>query len=399
MKNIFLSLFALLFIGTSSSFGQTYNALLGQDEINAITTSVPFLLIAPDSRSGALGDGGVSTSPDANSQHWNPAKYPFIEHDYGFSMSYSPWLKSLIDDINLGYLAGYYKLNKLSVVSASLRYFTLGEIQFTDKVGNDAGTYKPNEFAVDVAYSRFLGDNFTGAVAFRYIRSDLTAGQYVSSGAKTEAGQSVASDVAIYYRKEIDLFDNDAVFAFGTNISNIGVKISYSENLDRDFIPTNLRFGPSLKIELDDFNAITIFADVNKLLVPTPPVYAVDSNGNNIPDGNGYKIAEGMDPNRSVVDAMFTSFSDAPLGFKEEMREFYYSFGAEYNYDDMFLIRGGYFHEHATKGNRKYFTLGVGFKYTVFNLDISYLIPTTQKNPLEHTLRFSLSFDFNNPTS
>ena len=390
-KRLFFVLPLILLI--SGSLKAQYNQLLGQDPINAITTAVPFLAIAPDSRGGSMGDIGVSTSPDANAQYWNPAKFPFIEHDLGFSLSYSPWLRQLVDDISLAYLSGYYKINKMSVVSASLRYFTLGEIQFTDKVGNDLGTAKPNEFSIDATYSRLLGENFSAAVGLRYIRSDLTNGQFVN-GAKTESGQSVAADVAVYYQKDIELFKTEGVFAFGVNISNIGTKISYSETLERDFIPTNLRFGPSLTLKLDKYNTIMVAVDINKLLVPTPPVYAVDSAGFPIPDGDGWKIEKGMDPNRSVVNALYSSFYDAPGGFTEEMHEFYIGSGVEYAYDEKFFIRGGYFYEHATKGNRKYFTLGAGFKYNVFAIDLSYLIPTTQKNPLEHTLRFTLLFNF-----
>ena len=393
MKKIIFAILPLFVALSMNVKAQTYNSLLGQDDINAITTAVPFLMIAPDSRGGSMGDIGVSTTPDANAQYWNPAKFPFIEHDMGFSVSYSPWLHQLVDDISLAYLSGYYRINKMSVVSASLRYFTLGEIQFTDKVGNDLGTAKPNEFSIDMTYSRLLGENLAAAVALRYIRSDLTNGQFVS-GAKTESGQSVAADVAMYYRKNIEIFKTKALFAFGINISNIGTKISYSETLERDFIPTNFRIGPSLAIDLDKYNKLTIAVDVNKLLVPTPPIYAVDSNGFPIPQGNGWKIEKGMDPNRSVVNALFTSWYDAPGGFTEEMHEFNIGSGVEYAYDNKFFVRGGYFWEHATKGNRKYFTLGVGFKYNVFAIDLSYLIPTTQKNPLENTLRFSLLFNF-----
>jgi len=388
-----LAIFAVTFTAKS----QTYNQLLGQDNINAITTAVPFLLIAPDSRAGAMGDIGVSTSPDANAQYWNPAKLPFIDHDMGFSMSYSPWLRQLVNDISLAYLSGYYKINNTSVVSGSLRYFTLGTIEFTDKVGNPMGSAKPNEFSIDGTYSRKLTENFSGAVSMRYIRSDLTNGQFVSGNA-TESGQSIATDVSAYYQRKVTLFELKGEFAFGVNISNIGQKISYSQSLERDFIPANLRFGPSLSLELDKYNKILVAVDINKLLVPTPPIYAVDTNGNYIPEGNGYKIGSGMDPNRSVVNAMYTSFYDAPGGFKEEMREFYVGAGAEYAYDDKFFVRGGYFYENATKGNRKYFTLGAGFKYNIFTLDLSYLIPTTQKNPLEHTLRFTLIFNFMSPT-
>ncbi len=369
-----------------------------QDEINAITTAVPFLMIAPDSRSGAMGDIGVSTTPDANSQFWNPAKYPFIEHDFGFSMSYSPWLRSLVNDINLAYLSGYYKIDNKSAISASLRYFSMGEIQFTDKVGNDLGIYKPNEFSIDAAYSRLLGPNFSGAVALRYINSNLTSGQNVG-GQQTEVGQSVAADVAIYWRKKMKVNDTKMLFAVGLNVSNIGTKISYSESLERDFIPTNFRLGPSLTIDLDKYNKLTIAVDINKLLVPTPPIYALDSNDNPIAQGDGWEIEKGMDPNRSVGNALFTSWYDAPGGFTEEIQEFIIGSGLEYAYDQKFFIRGGYFYENQYKGNRQYFTLGAGFKYNVFALDFSYLIPTTQRNPMQNTVRFTLVFNFDQPAS
>ena len=378
----------------TSLSAQSYSQLLGQDDLNAITTAVPFLLIAPDSRAGSMGDIGVSTSPDANSQHWNAAKYAFIEDKMGFSVSYSPWLRNLVPDISLAYLTGYYRINNMSTVSASLRYFSLGLIEFTDKFGNSQGEYKPNEFAIDAAYSRKLGDNISGSVTLRYINSNLTQGQNVG-GQATQVGQSVATDVGVYYTKKIKIKKTKGRFAFGVNVSNIGAKISYSESLERDFIPMNFRIGPSLTLDLDKYNQITMAIDINKLLVPTPPIYAQDSVGNPIPDGNGYKIDKGMDPNRSVGNAIFSSWYDAPNGMSEEMREFYIGGGLEYVYDKKFFLRGGYFYEHATKGNRKYFTLGAGFKYNVLALDISYLIPTTQRNPMEKTLRFTLLFNFN----
>jgi len=383
----------LILLGSILSFTLKSNAQNTED-LNAITTAVPFLMIAPDSRSGAMGDIGVATSPDGSSQYWNAAKYPFIEHDYGFSVSYSPWLRSLVNDISLAYLTAYYKLNDQSAVSGSLRYFSMGEIQFTDIVGNDIGTYKPNEFAIDAAYSRLLGDNFSGAVTLRYINSNLTSGQNVG-GQQTQVGQSIASDVSMYYRKKLKINDTKMLMAFGLNFSNIGAKISYSEGLERDFIPMNFRLGGSLEIELDQYNSITIAADINKLLVPTPPIYAVDSIGNPIPDGDGFwMIDKGMDPRRGIGNAIITSWYDAPGGFSEELKEFYIGGGVEYAYDKKFFVRGGYFHENATKGNRKYFTLGAGFKYNVFALDFSYLIPTSQRNPMQNTLRFTLVFDF-----
>ena len=391
-----------LFLGSNllskaqGSGGASYNQLLGQDEINAITTAVPFLLIAPDSRAGSMGDIGVSTSPDANSQHWNAAKYAFIEHKMGFSVSYSPWLRNLVNDISLAYLTGYYKIDDMSSVSGSLRYFSLGSIEFTDKFGTSQGNYKPNEFAIDAAYARKLGDNISGSVTLRYINSNLTQGQNVN-GQATQVGQAVAADVAVYYGKKIELGKTKGKFAFGASISNMGNRISYSETLERDFLPMNFRIGPSLTLDLDKYNQVTFAIDINKLLVPTPPIYALDSNGNPIPipNSNSYEIEKGMDPNRSVGNAIFTSWYDAPGGFSEEMREFYIGGGVEYVYDKKFFVRGGYFYENATKGNRKYFTLGAGFKYNVLALDISYLIPTTQRNPMENTLRFSLLFDFN----
>jgi len=391
LKTNLLKLLAIVFI-VSLSFN--VNAQDNTEDINAITTAVPFLMIAPDSRSGAMGDIGVATSPDANSQHWNAAKFPFIEHDYGFSVSYSPWLRSLVNDISLAYLSGYYKINNQSAVSGSLRYFSMGEIQFTDIVGNDIGTYKPNEFAIDAAYSRLLGDNFSGAVTLRYINSNLTSGQNVG-GQQTQVGQSVATDVAMYYRNDIKISETKALMAFGLSVSNIGAKISYSEGLERDFIPMNFRIGGSLAIELDKYNTITVAADINKLLVPTPPVFKLDdSTGNVIPVDGYYEIEKGMDPRRSVGNAIITSWYDAPGGFSEELKEFYIGTGIEYAYDKKFFVRGGYFYENATKGNRKYFTLGAGFKYNVFALDFSYLIPTSQRNPMQNTLRFTLVFNF-----
>jgi len=376
---------------------QSYHDVLGQDpdnRINTITTAVPFLMIAPDARAGAMGDAGVSSTPDANSMHWNPAKYAFIDNDMGFSMSYSPWLRALVNDINLAYLTGYKRIDKQSTIAASLLYFSLGDITFTNDIGQVIGDFKPNEFSIDVAYSRLFSDYISGAIALRYIHSNLTGGIFVG-GAESRPGQSIAADVSMFYTRKLDLPGNDANFAFGINISNIGSKISYTENIETDFIPINLRLGPSLTLDLDEFNTMSFMVDINKLLVPTPPIWKLDSNGMPVysPDGKR-EIELGRDPNVSVVSGMFGSFSDAPGGFKEELREFTISAGVEYWYDKQFAIRAGYFHEHHTKGNRKYFTLGAGLKYNVFGLDFAYLIPTRQRNPLENTLRFSLIFDF-----
>lgn len=370
---------------------------IGQD-LNTITTAVPFLQIAPDARAGGMGEAGVSSAPDANSMHWNPAKYTYLENSMGFSMSYSPWLRALVSDINLAYLTGYLKLDENQTVAGSLLYFSLGDITFTDIQGATIGNYRPNEFALSASYARKLTQNLSGAVSARFINSNLTQGQSVG-GASTKPGRSIAADIALYSEHDVEFPNMEGYFAWGLNISNIGSKISYSDdNTERDFIPTNLRFGPSLTLDIDDYNRLSFMVDVNKLLIPTPPIYATDSiTGLPIFDDNGEQIiAFGKDPNVSVPVGMFQSFYDAPGGFKEEMREFALAVGVEYWYDKQFAIRGGYFYENQFKGNRKFFTLGAGLRYNVFGLDFAYLIPTggQARNPLENTLRFTLHFDF-----
>jgi len=381
-KKLFLSLTLLGFIAIASAQTSKPN-YIGQDPLNTVTTAVPFLMIAPDARGGAMGDAGVSSTPDAFSQHWNPAKFAFIDSDMGFSLSYSPWMRKLVSDINLAYVTGYKKLDDNSAISGSLLYFSLGDIVFTDIAGQTIGNYRPNEFALDFAYSRKLSPDFSAAISARYIHSNLTQGQDVGS-TTTKPGNSVATDVSVYYQKNTNVFNTPALFAWGINVSNIGSKISYTnDNTRKDFIPTNLRFGPSLMFNLDEFNSLTFMADFNKLLVPTPP--RLDSIGN---------IIAGKNPDVGVPQGMIQSFYDAPGGFKEEMHEITYSIGAEYWYNKQFALRAGYFYEHPTKGNRKYFTMGAGLKYTKFRLDLSYLIPTEQHNPLENTLRFSMILDF-----
>ena len=361
---------------------------IGRNNLNTITTAVPFLLISPDSRAGGMGDVGVATSPDANSLHWNPAKYSFIDQEVGFAVSYVPWLRNLVPDINLSYISGYKKLNKNEVVAMELRYFTLGDITFTDVIGNNLGQYKPSEFALGSSYSRKLSDQFSLAISARYIYSNLTGGQS-AGGIATNAGQSIAADVAGYYVRDIRIAKKDMELAFGANISNIGNKISYTETSTRDFIPINLRLGTALNADLDEYNKISFAFDLNKLLVPTPPIYNDSIND---------QIDFGKDPNVSVVSGIFQSFGDAPGGFNEEMREINFSVGTEYWYDNQFAIRAGYFNEHNTKGGRKFFTFGSGVKYNVFALDFSYLINASRaingNNPLANTMRFTLTFDF-----
>jgi hypothetical protein len=395
MKKTLLSLFALFLMISSLTAQNSQTSEILKNKINTITTAVPFLIIAPDARGGGMGDAGVASSPDANSNHWNPAKYGFIDKDFGVSISYSPWLRGLVNDINLAYLGGYKRINDRQVLSASLLYFSLGDITFTNEIGNTIGQFKPHEFALDAAYAFKFTDNLSGAIALRYIYSNLTGGIYVA-GAESKPGQAVAADVSVYYQKPFEISKQDAMFAFGANISNIGNKISYTENLDRDFIPINLRVGPSFTMSFDKYNTLTAMIDLNKLLVPSPPKYKLnDSTGLFEYDAAGEKIIEsGKDPNVPVVSGMFQSFYDAPGGFNEEIRELTYSFGLEYWYDKQFAVRAGYFNEHKTKGNRKYVTLGAGLRYSVFGLDFAYLIPVEQRNPLENTLRFTLLFNF-----
>jgi hypothetical protein len=352
-------------------------------ELNAIQTVVPFLTIAPDSRAGAMGDAGVATSPDIYSMHWNPAKFAFIDGKGGAGISYSPWLRNLVPDINIAHLSGYYRIDKKQVVMGSLIYSSLGPVDFTDSYGNFERTFNPNEWATDVGYSRLFTEHISGGVAFRFIYSNLTGGFY-SGGATTKPGTSFAADISTFYHKDITLFRKNSLLAFGVNFSNIGSKMSYSDSQTSDFIPMNMRLGSACTVNLDTYNKITLTADINKLLVPTPPYYSTTN-----PDS----IISGKDPNVAVPVAIFQSFYDAPGGFKEELHEITYSVGAEYWYNTQFALRCGYFHENQTKGNRKYFTAGAGFRLRGFTVDFSYLMPTTQNHPLARTLRFSLSFD------
>jgi len=397
MKNIFrVFLSVILLIATSIAVnGQSNTGLVQQAyKLNAITTAVPFLLIVPDARGGAMGDAGVATTPDAASTFFNAAKLPFIKQQFGFEATYTPWLNQLAKDINLSYLTGFYKLDENQTIAGSVRFFSLGQVNFTNDQGQDIGSYKPNEFAVDAFYARKFTDHFAMSVGLRYIYSNLTGGIYVA-GAQTKAGQSVATDVDFFYSTEAQWFKIPVDVAFGAAFANIGAKISYTENYERAFLPQNLRLGPSFKFKLDDMNTMLFTVDLQKLLVPTPPIYLKDSTNQNVVDDNGNLIIEkGKDPNRSIVNAIFTSFYDAPDGFKEEFHEINYSVGLEYWYANQFALRTGFFYEHPTKGNRKFFTLGAGLKYNVFGLDFSYLIPIEQRNPLENTLRFSLIFYF-----
>jgi len=366
--------------------------LIGQ-ELNAITTGVPFLTIAPDARSGAMGDAGVASSPDANSIHWNPAKYAFIDQDVSLNLSYIPWLRNLVKDINFQNLSGSYKLSDNQVIAASLMYFSLGSIDFTNEFGDIiVPGYRPNEFSLDVAYALKLSKNLSGGIAFRYVHSNLTGGIPAGgSGSATKPGNAVAGDISMFYTKNIKLENKNGKFNFGLNISNLGNKISYSEDkYYDDFLPANIRVGASYTLELDDYNTITAMLDINKLLVPTPQLIVKDNDGNPID-------TLGLDNDVSVPVGIFHSFYDAPGGFKEEIHELMYSAGLEYWYMKQFAIRAGYFDEHGTKGNRKYFTMGIGVKLNVLNFDFAYVVPTAgRQNPLANTLRFTLGFNMAN---
>lgn len=333
-----------------------------------------------------MGDAGAATSPDANSVHWNAAKLAFIDKDFGASISYTPWLRRLVNDMSLSYITGYYKLRREDVVSVSLFYFDLGRIQFVDAQNNPIKDFNPQEYAASVNYSRRLSDKLGVSAGAKFIHSNLT-GNVSADPNNTEArpGNTAAVDLGIFHTNEFLVAGKPSNLNFGASITNLGAKISYSTSTQSNFIPTNLRLGSAFTTPLDDYNTITFALDANKLLVPTPPVR----------DVNGV-IQQGRDQNRSTLNGIFTSFNDAPGGLSEEMREVMYSAGLEYWYDQLFSIRAGYFHEHLTKGDRKYFTAGIGLRYNNFGLDIAYLVPQRQNNPLEQTVRFSILFNFEN---
>ena len=377
-----------LLMGTSNIYAQqTPDEIAGKDiSKNYISTAVPILLIAPDARSGGMGDVGVASTPDAYSSHWNSAKYAFIEDDFGMGMSYVPWLRKLgAADMNLLNLTGFKRINDRSAVAASLTYFSLGSIEFTDIDGTSKGTYKPNEFGLDVSYSMKLSENLSIGATGRYVRSDLTQGVDVGTST-TKAGNAIAADLGMYYQSETNMFDMPGELAAGLFISNLGSKISYSDDdNEKDFLPANIRFGGRYTMDIDQYNTFSFMLDFNKLLVPTPPLY--DEEGN---------IIAGMDNNIGTMLGAIRSFYDSPNGFSEELQELQISVGAEYWYDKVFAVRGGYFFEHENKGGRQYLTLGGTVKYQTLVLDISYLIPTTtlQTSPLANTVRISLAMNF-----
>lgn len=387
-----LSICCLLCLLASMAFAQDK-----QNMFNPVNTSVTSQTIAPDARSAGMGDVGAATDPDVASQYWNPAKYPFTISRAGVSLNYTPWLRQLVSDMDLAYLAGYYRIGEYSAVSGSLRYFSLGEV-FTssDESGSNDMTINPYEMSLDVAYSMMLSEKFSIGAGIRWIYSDLTY-DYTED---TSPGSAFGADISCYYQNYMNVGQRECQLGLGLNISNIGSKISFGGSNNSEFIPTNMRLGASLMIPVDEYNRFTIAADANKLLVPTYPKRLHDetredwaSNNYDEPSSEYEDRVQRDYYDVGSIAGIFKSFTDAPNGFKEELQEIQWSVGAEYIYHDQFSVRAGYHHEAENKGNRKYFTLGAGFRMSVFSLDVGYVIATAKSNPLDQTLRFSLAFD------
>ena len=379
-----LTLCAILVAMAASAIGQNDYSETGQYK-NYISTGMPILLIAPDAVSSGMGDVGVATTPDLFSGHWNNAKFAFIEGNMGAGLTYTPWLRNLnVGDMNLFYLSGYYRINSRSTAAAGLTYFTLGDIDHTDADGNKLTVIHPNEFAFDITYALKLTDNLALGASGRFIRSDLTNGATIEDGSghtETHGANSLAADIGLYYENTID---KEQSFALGAFISNLGAKLSYSDDdNDKEFLPANLRIGGRYTNRIDDYNKVSLMLDINKLLVPTPPLRG---------DTTGAWVTYN---NMGVMQGAFSSFADAPGGMSEELQELQLSGGVEYWYAETFVARAGYFFEHANKGGRQYATVGVGIRYSYFTGDFSYLIPTTtiSNNSLANTIRVSIGLD------
>lgn len=378
----FNTILSLLVLGISNVVLGQSTQIQGQEQGGRpIITAVPFVSIAPDARSAGMGDAGVAISADANANYWNPAKLAFLEEEFGASLSFTPWLQKIVGDMSITYLSGYKKLTKNQAVGFSMRYFDLGSIDFTDANRNIIAEFNPREFTFDATFAMKLSQRFSIAGTGRFIHSNLSGNITTGPNSNdTRPGNTAAVDLSAYYvNKDITLGSYTSELAFAANISNIGFKIAYSDDNQEDFIPTNLRLGTALTTDLDPYNKVTLAFDINKLLVPTPPL--LDSANN---------IIAGKSTDRGLFSGIFGSFSDAPDGFSEEIQELMYSVGVEYWYNNLFALRGGYFHENKNKGNRQYFTIGVGLRYQVFGLDFAYLIAKNRQNPLEDTLRFTL---------
>jgi hypothetical protein len=370
---------ALIGIGLAWMF----QGVFCQTEYRPVYSTIPYLTITPDSRGSAMGDNGVATSPDVNSQNWNAAKYAMIKEKYGITTSFTPWMRSLVNDINLAYLAGFYRFDDKQAMSASLKYFSMGEIV---SVGNDPddnqGSLYPNEFSIDLGYSRLLSEYFSGALVLKFIRSDISGGRSIP-GQDYNPGYSYGADLGFYYQHPMNIGNQDGEIAWGISFQNLGSKISYTDGAEKEFIPATLRLGLRYSLNVDEYNSITASIELSKLMVPTPAIYE-DS-----------VLVDGKKTPSSLPQSWIQSFYDAPGGFNEEMKEIMYSFGLEYWYREQFAIRGGYFHESEMKGNRKYLAVGVGLKLNVFFFDYSYLISTSgRSNPLANTMRFTIGFLF-----
>ena len=394
-----ITMFLTVFILTTlPGFAQNSVIISGQDpNRRVITTAVPFLNFAPDSRHSGMGDVGVATTPDANSAHWNSGKLAFVDQKMGFSLSYSPWLGKLVNDMSLSYLTGFFRIDENSAFGFDLRYFNMGDIQLTDGRGNELGEFNPRDIAIGGTYSRKLSQNLGLGISSRFIYSNLSGNISSVGGNESRPGIGVGVDVGLYYQKQIFAGSKDGSFSWGVNLSNIGPKITYNSAEDLDYIPTNFRLGTAYSVNLDPQNSITFALDFNKLLVPTPPIYLTNEDGTLATDANGNLIIEaGKDPNRSLISGMFGSFTDAPDGFSEELQEVMISIGIEYSYSEKFALRTGYFYENPNKGGRRYFTVGLGFDLNKLGVDFSYLVPQTQNHPLAETLRFSLLYTIPN---
>lgn len=377
---LFLTTFASL-AGIPFAFSQSNASLNGQQE-RVITTAVPFLTITPDARSAALGDAGVAISPDANSVYWNSAKLVFSEKKAGFAVAYNPWLRNLINDMSLSYLSGYYKIDERQAIGASLTYFDLGSIEFTNDQGAFLQNFNPREVAITAAYARKLADHFSMGVNLRFIRSNLTGYNSFSGG--SNPGSTAAGDITAFYTNDVNWGGKDVNVAFGGMISNLGGKIGYNNLKSGDFIPTNLKLGTAITYHMDVYNKVTFALDLNKLMVPTPKIDSIYSTA-----AQKY-VPVNVNANKGFLPGVFGSFTDAPGGFSEEMQEISLSAGVEYWYNDFFAARIGYFGENKNKGNRKYFTAGLGFRYQKLGFDFAYLFPQRQNSPLANTLRFTL---------
>ncbi len=380
INNITRSLLGLLLVLVAVPL----NAQDKKNMFNPVNSSVTSQTIAPDARAAGMGDVGAATDADVNSQYWNPAKYPFAISRAGVALNYTPWLRQLVNDMDVAYLAGYYRIGDYSAVSASMRYFSMGEVYMDGHTDDNSMTISPYEMSLDVAYSLMLSEKFSIAAGVRWIYSDLT----FNFSDDTAPGSAFAADLAAYYQDYLNIGQRECQLGLGLNISNVGSKITFGGDDHSYFIPTNLRLGASLKIPVDEYNRVTIAADANKLLVPT---YPKQREGESTEDYQ--RRMEDEYWNVSSISGIFKSFSDAPNGFSEELQEVNWSVGAEYEYNDKFFLRAGYHHESENKGNRKYFTVGAGFKMKVFSLDAGYVVATAKSNPLDQTLRFTLSFD------